>query len=416
MFERAARGYAWPAFGGEAELRSLSVHCGKRHDYRKDPMAIQGYEAVMEKALERWSAASCGLPADFMTESHFRRCIGRLDWTSSPGYPWMQRATSNGQLFKAVDGVPSEDKVQEFWLIVQDRIRERTCDPIRLFIKAEPHKLSKIEEGRYRLISSVSVVDQLIDHMLFGDFNDALVDNWMEVPSKIGWAPVWGGWRAMPKEGWMALDKSGWDWTVNAWLVEMTMDLRQRLCEKGPHWEQWRELMEWRYRCLFVAPLFVTSGGILMRQRSPGVMKSGCVNTISDNSIMQDLLHLRVCFEMGVAPGRLLSMGDDTLQEKVENEKEYLRVMGEYCKVKQVVHAVEFAGNRFVRGKVEPLYKGKHAYILLHLDPQVLQMVADSYLLNYHRSSYRDLMEDLFGRMGANVVSRSKRDLIYDGY
>lgn len=388
-----------------------------RHDFRTDGPVGAEKEAILQAAEAAWSAASFDLPEDFMQRSHFERAVRTLDWTSSPGYPWMTRASNNGQLFRAVDGQPSEERLEEFWQIIQDRIADKTCDPIRLFVKAEPHKLKKLEAGKYRLISSVSVVDQIIDHMLFDSMNDLLKENWMEVPSKIGWAAVWGGWRAMPQgETWMALDKSGWDWTVNTWLVELVMQLRQRLCKDGPHYSRWCELMEWRYEKLFLSPEFITSGGYLLRQKRPGVMKSGCVNTIADNSMMQHLLHLRVCFALGETPDSIICMGDDTLQKPLRRVDEYLELMGTFCKVKQVIMANEFAGFRFLGKRVEPLYKGKHAFILLHLDDEVKQQVADSYLLNYHRSAYRNIMEDLFCKMGANVVSRAKRDLIYDGF
>lgn len=360
-----------------------------------------------------FSNASWRIPDDFMQYSHYCRAVSKLDWTSSPGYPYMRRAPSNGILFGVKEGVPNPVIVEQFWELVQMRIKDGDSDPIRLFVKPEPHKLKKLEDGRYRLISSVSVLDQIIDHMLFADANDALIANWLEVPSKIGWSPVWGGWRVIPS-GWMALDKSSWDWTVQLWLVELVLELRYELCENAT--EEWLRLAIWRYQQLYCNPHMITSGGLVLRQETPGVMKSGCVNTISDNSFMQCLLHVRVCLEIDVVPGSLFCMGDDTLQEIPDKVDAYLDKLNEYARVKPPVYGSEFAGFRFQGRNIEPLYKGKHAFTLLHVNTEVLQQISDSYLLLYHRSIYRNLMEDVFLEMGQEVVPRWKRDLIYDGY
>lgn len=371
----------------------------------------------MMKMKEIWEDAKWELPEDFMQKTHYLRVLKKIDWTSSPGYPYMRRAPTNGDLFRCKEGIPDPAKVDEMWEMVQSQIRERVSDPIRLFVKAEPHKIKKIEQGRYRLISSVSVIDQIIDHMLFSEMNEKLIENWMTVPSKIGWSPVWGGWRAIPKETWRASDKSSWDWTVHLWLVEMVLELRAALCQtQGKLFEQWFELALWRYKELYVSPLFVTSGGIVLRQVNPGIMKSGCVNTISDNSVMQSLIHVRVCLEMGIPPRKMYCMGDDTLEEDGPNASEYLEKLGQYSILKESALVNEFAGFRFMGKRIEPLYKGKHAFTLLHVDPSVLPELTSSYLLLYHRSVYRDIMEDLFCQMGQKLTPRSVRDLIYDGF
>lgn len=311
--------------------------------------------------------------------------------------------------------MPDPKKLLIYWDVVKQRIEDRTSDPIRLFVKPEPHLNKKIEEGRFRLISSVSIVDQIIDHMLFDPMNDLMVSNWPLVPPKVGWSEKWGGWKIMPRKTWLAIDKSSWDWTVQSWMIDIIFELRKRLCANLS--DTWVNLAQWRYEQLYVCPVFVTSGGLYLRQVHPGVMKSGCVNTISDNSIMQVLLHHRVCFELGIKPGNLMSMGDDTLQEIPDDLEVYLERLGSFCKVKQAIKANEFAGMRFFpSGRIEPLYKGKHAFILLHVLPEILPDLAMAYTLLYHRSSYRNLMENVFLEMGQKVPSRAIRDCIMDGY
>ena len=371
-------------------------------------------ELIMEKLTQMFADARWELPSDFMEYSHFCRVVKGLDFTSSPGYPYLLRATNNAQLFGVVDGEPSEQALAEFWSLVRQRIEQQTADPIRLFVKPEPHKQKKLEQGRYRLISSVSVLDQIIDTMLFGPMNQMMIENYHFIPSKAGWTQLVGGWKVMPTDGWVALDKTMWDWTVRPWLIDMTLELRRRLL-RGEDDRGWGALAQWRYTELFFHPWFVTSGGQMLRQKTPGVMKSGCVNTIADNSIMQVILHLRVTHELNLPVAPIMVMGDDTLQRLGVAMSDYIGELSQYCLVKQVVHAVEFAGHRFSSGAVEPLYKGKHAFTLLHLDPAYEEETLRSYVLLYHRSEWRDLIRGLMKVLGHEPPSVRLMDLIFDG-
>lgn len=393
----------------------MAYHCKLREGLRDDHPAPGLRTRILSTARSAYESAEWYLPDDFLQFSHFERVLAKLDWTSSPGYPYMRRATNNRQLFKvADDGTIDQDRKLWMWDIVSQRIKNRTSDPIRLFIKPEPLKKKKLEQHRYRLISSVSVADQIIDHMLFGDMNDKLIESWPMIPSKPGWSHLIGGWRHVPVEQWVAADKSGWDWTMMLWLIDLVLSLRASLCKNLT--PEWLDLARWRYIELFVAPLFIASNGMLLRQKRPGVMKSGCVNTISDNSMMQYLLHLRVCFELGIEPEELWSMGDDTLQKKMQRIKEYFEKLAQYCKLKQWAITNEFAGFRFQGRSVEPLYRGKHAYTLLHMDPAIKDDLADAYMLQYHRSKHRSYLANMFTEMGCKLRSDVEYDLIFDGY
>lgn len=332
----------------------------------------------------------------------------------------MLRCPTNRVLLGAVEEANkltfSEESVDYLWEIVNVRIANKSeADPIRIFVKPEPHKLKKLEQSRYRLISSVSVVDQIIDHMLFDDMNLTMIDNYPSLPSKVGWSVVKGGWRMIPKVVWMATDKSSWDWTVQPWLLELTLQLRKLLCQGSAHYQQWCDLADYRYQQLYQNPLFILSNGILLRQRRSGIQKSGCVNTIADNSLMQWLLHARICLEMKLPVAPMMATGDDVLQQPFPEFDAYLERMSQFCNIKEAVLMNEFAGMRF--GKtIEPSYFGKHAFNLLHLDPEVAADVALSYPILYHRSYKRDWIRKLFTQMGLEIFPLKVVDIIYDGY
>lgn len=370
---------------------------------------------MMEILEERWKPLTWELPDDFLSYEHYKRVVVNLEWNSSPGYPWLFQYATNRSLFEVVDGVPSERALRMVWAVVRCRIANRDSDPIRLFIKAEPLKRSKLELGAGRLISSVSVVDQIVDGMLFGVFNDLATRHYLDVPAKVGWSPYGGGWKIMPFHGMKSLDKKAWDWTLLMWVVHFLFELRKNLMKRSKHSALWEELAEWRYLALFAQPLFVTSAGMMLRQIFDGVMKSGCFNTIVDNSVAQDVLHVRVCVEMGLEVGDLMSMGDDTTQGDFDEFPEYVHRLSRYCRVKGVVEANEFAGHRFKGHSVEPLYLGKHSYNLLHADPAKMADLAASYCLLYHRSQLRDHMRGLFEQMGIRIPSLRVLDVIYDG-
>lgn len=358
------------------------------------------------------------IPEDFLQYSHYERVVKKLDWTSSPGYPYLLTTPTNSQLFVVGPDGPSQEAMRAVWQLVCERIEKRDADPIRLFVKPEPHKSKKIEEGRFRLISSVSVVDQIIDHLLHDDYDAKLSESWIHHAPKSGWTPLCGGWKSFPEfKKPLAVDKKAWDWTVRPWLLELSLRHRIRQCENIS--AAWMDLAWWRWERLYKDPVFILSSGDLFKQKIPGVRKSGCVTTLSDNSIEQDILHRRIAMEMWDVDDSLIipplwgSMGDDTIQEQPECLSMYLSKLGEYCLVKEAVRAPEFAGFRFQGARIQPLYLGKHAFNLLHVDPSVRDGVARSYALLYHRASNKDWIQGLARQLG-ELHSEIVMDAIYD--
>lgn len=255
-------------------------------------------------------------------------------------------------------------------------------------------------------------MDQIVDQMLFGDYNNILYENSSMGTVKAGWNVTQGGWKVMPKCG-ISLDKTAWDWTVKPWLLQMCLEFRRMKLKADPE-DRWFKLAQWRYAALFDEARFVLPSGAILKQANPGVMKSGCVNTIIDNSLMQQILHLRVAHEMGIDPGWIWSLGDDTRQSIPEGRMEYLERIGQFSVVKEATTNCEFAGYRFDKGYIEPLYKGKHAFVMLHCDPNIQDDIARSYSLLYHRSKDAKRVKTILGFLG-KCLPDCFLDYLWDG-
>lgn len=392
-------------------MKSLCYHSTLRDGLSDGDLVHQDRVAIVEITADLFEDASWQQPCDFLTYTHYVRTVASLDFKSSPGYPYLQDYQTNALFFDYRDGEVSLTRLNAIWEQVSNRINNRDSDPIRLFIKPEPHKVKKLENFRYRLISSVSVIDQIIDKMLFDPFIEACVKNYHYLPSKVGWSPYKGGWKTVPIAGQMSCDKSGWDWSVKPWYFELGFDV---ICRLGDFEQLWVDLARWRFKELFGNARFVTSDGVFLKQKQAGVMKSGSVLTIILNSLLQTILHVRVTRELGIPTTTLWAMGDDTTQNRVRDVRAYLAVMKKYCIVKEAVPRTEFAGHLFIGARVEPLYWGKHCYQLLHADDSVLEDLGVSYALLYHRSCKRDIVRGILEHLGVKSAPLDVLTCIFD--
>lgn len=362
---------------------------------------IQPSEVVRDRAVkmafQQYRLGCSKLPKDFLEYSHFLRVVDDLNMKASPGVPLCHQFGTNAQLFgENEDGELDPVMVEMVWRRVQFRLdalraSNLDCDDIRLFIKREPHSEVKLVEGRLRLISSVSVIDQIIDHMLFDHNNKQEIANALDVPSKAGWSTLRGGWKFVPKS-WVGYDKSSWDWTVPWWLCED--DLRLRVKMTIGYTEEWLHLATLRYRMLFYEPVFHLSNGRRFKQASPGVMKSGCVNTSSSNSHMQVLLHAVACLETGTPFSKIWAMGDDTLQPPVSEE--YLDVWRRVARMKES-HVGQFCGHDFAGGRVMPTAFGKHITNLLYTSefPSAIRSLQYLYARDSRFARFQELALEL---------------------
>lgn len=376
--------YEWPDTDAEAIDTSLCYHARKFKESHANveienlPDVVNTLERIYISTKVIWD----GWPDDF---GKFLR--ESLDWNASPGWPWKKHYPTNRDLF-LFDGVNlDETRVAMVEYAVRQRwnalLKGVEADPIFLFIKPEPHKISKVLKKSWRLISGVGLTDTLVDRILYGKWLDEMIKRWPEIPSKAGWSPQQGGfkWMARAFRGKtpVSIDKSAWDWTVNEWHVGVIERLVPRMIF-GTN-ETWRTIFRNRMRAMFHAgyPRFKENCGCEFVQQVTGIMKSGCLGTIGFNSILQQADHLAAG---GSEFDLFFCLGDDTVQEDTGVDEEYMRRLkktGAIVKEVDVGFPIKFGGHEFDENSCVPAYRSKHMYALHHLNPKFSAETLDSY-------------------------------------
>nr|UHS71535.1 MAG: putative RNA-dependent RNA polymerase [Barnaviridae sp.] len=252
------------------------------------------------------------------------------------------------------------------------------CDPIRLFIKQEPHKKNKVAIGKLRLISGVSIVDQIIDRMLHSCQNKLEIQLWETHPSKPGIGLDDEGLQSMARqfkemfkkspEGLRSTDISGWDWSVQDWEIMEDYRYRELLC--GGQNTLWSYLA-WARAYIICRKVYVLSDSSLISPTIPGIQASGSYNTSSTNSRMR-VIARAVAYELWASTStdatairarpdwgnyydsilsNVVAMGDDCVEGKLP-EPVYSKLAELGHNVKDVsdfttVKGVEFCSHRW---------------------------------------------------------------------
>lgn len=213
----------------------------------------------------------------------------------------------------------------------EELVKRGYCDPVRLFVKQEPHPRRKIEQRRFRLISSVSLADQLVERLLFGYQNRLEIAMWQTTPSKPGMglslveqsAAIW---RDLVHKHSIApaceADISGFDWSVQEWELRSDVEMRIALSDFPP---KLAHAARARFHCL-ANSVFQLSNGEMISQGLPGLMKSGSYCTSSTNS------RIRCLMAKIIDAPWCIAMGDDSVEGYVENAKEKYEILGHECK------------------------------------------------------------------------------------
>lgn len=349
--------------------------------------------------------------------------IAELDWDSTPGLCSLRHlGTTNREIF----GWNGFRVDPERYNIVKETVRHRfasllagnpVADPLNVFVKREPHKNAKCDEGKYRLISGVSLIDTMVDRILFGWLLRVAVDRVLETPCMLGWAPLRGGWRVLlhhfRNHPVTCMDKSSFDWTVVEWMVGSAETFLLKLPVNAPEW--WKDMVRLRFRLLYKDCVFQFPDGTQVQQDVIGIQKSGCLLTLILNSFWQVLFHAFVCLEFGWNPftDMPITLGDDTLQRwrrslaDLLDYAQRISQLGPIIKSTVIQHWIEFAGFIVVGNSCIPAYWRKHLFKILYADNPVEALQQYQILYSHHGEFFRYLEKQLVNLSPKDTLTRS---------
>lgn len=212
-------------------------------------------------------------------------------------------------------------------------VKMNACDPVRTFVKGEPHSTRKVKQGRWRLIFAISIVDQIIERLLCSTQNKEEIRLWDQCPSAPGislssdlslktlYDLVM---KQMRSTGKMAeADVTGWDWSVKEWELLEEAIMRSHL---GNFTAMCAKALYNRQVCVSRS-VYAMPDGRLRVLTGDGVQLSGCYNTSSTNSRIRVL----VAYLVGALWAR--AMGDDCVEDHVINAKEKYAELGHPLKM-----------------------------------------------------------------------------------
>lgn len=327
----------------------------------------------------------------------FYRLVSDLDKRSTVGYCSMSNyGTTVGQVL-GWDGVSySEERLDYLRQCVTTRMQqlfagEPVADDIKVFVKQEPHKIAKLEEERYRLISAVSLVDTMVDRMLLEPIQKQAIKSCTLTPVMMGYTPMIGGHFTLrtllgESKQYLSLDKSAWDWSVPGWLIDAIERLMIELNPNAPNW--WRRILRMRHDMLFENCVYRFQDGVKAYQPVRGVMKSGCYGTLMYNSVGQLILEVLARLDCMIEAPLPLVFGDDSISVDFDDSDivlEYMKKKGFVVKVTRDV-TPEFIGFWYYKDHFEPAYEPKHEFALQHLthDMEIAAQTLGSYQLLYY--------------------------------
>lgn len=314
-----------PPLNSNAEIDSFD-HQASTVNFTTAPKALGEALARMEDIyrVARWA-----LPDDFGTKDHIIRVcehIRQNGGTKSPGSVLLRQGHgTNKDVFDSVGmlGVVRAVELRVAELLLSEDTRQ-CSDPIRLFIKREAHKASKAIDLRWRLIWGVSLIDQVIDRMLYTPVCDSEIAHCAEIPSKPGYSFKYGGVDRMVRrysdgsKEWVSFDAKSFDISAPGWALAAVRDLNENMC-LNPHHERfpmWRDLSNAREKAVLYGS-FVFSNGVVCEKTHPCIQPSGRFTTISTNCKVVVLLRVINDIENGrkTDANSIIAMGDDTVQK-----------------------------------------------------------------------------------------------------
>ena len=334
------KGLGLPPFDFEALIKSFKLHTDRFLTLNRTTSVLSEHSREIAKVLAGLSkVTSVGDLEDGNLEEKLRDRV--LTYVKSKNFAKVKdrscgvsdQVQTKGQYMGLGTGIFHNDTFmrrfveQEYSLMSIVRMLQRGEKPeikIKPFIKKEPHKKSKLEEGRYRIISGLDVVPAVLNLALADELIQHDVAHWRDKPWCIGadldhaifGEHFQGKVGSSPHDK----DKSGWDWTVNELDVNfLKMYFEELYGARSVELAVFMSTFGVGADCTFYLPK-----GVKLQQKFVGLLKTGWALTLHVNSVLQ------VAYQMAYhasktgkveLPLRMLAMGDDAVfAEKIGND------------------------------------------------------------------------------------------------
>jgi hypothetical protein len=380
------------------------------------------------------------MPGDPFSYERIVQKINELNGLANPGVPILFAYTNNTDFVEKF-GVRAVVQLVYYRLLLycsyydenKDKVEDflgssDVADSIRLFIKQEPHKLSKLIDKRYRLIWSLGVIDQIVHALVFDPSIDAVIANYRTCPSKVGFTWFHGGAKDLYYElfepGGKVIDEDAkaHDWTVSRDLIYMDLICRLDLCDNIDYKEtQWYKVYMVSYHSLFSGKIYFSSGDVF-RQKQPMIMRSGSKITIDLNSRIAVCRKILTCKRtLGYFDSeeqKLIACGDDVVGRRGKLcEEDIITVgaaMGQIieCSKPSLINEIAFCSHAWIWYKgipvSIPINWNKHVVMCrFQTDKDVLIQELHSLLIEYtFDKEHFDILHEIFMSLDPPVQYR----------
>jgi hypothetical protein len=281
-----------------------------------------------------------------------RACVSDVKEDTTPGIPLAHYAPKKGDwlvdekkflvlVLSRLEAMLELDLGDVEKMTAEELVSAGLRDPIYTFIKNEPHKRDKLDKKRFRLISSVSLVDNVVERFLFRYQNQKEILICDHTCFKPGMGLHDAGlqrlfsWFTTVKKSFAekghkpcSTDVTAWDWTVPAWLLKLERDYR---LATGPRAGGWAHLVSVHSKCSRLK-VFQLPTGEMFAQVVEGIQTSGCYCTSSGNSHMRCGLSCVVQQRLGefdeTCEEEGAQMGDDALERLLDGMAENYTALG----------------------------------------------------------------------------------------
>lgn len=331
----------WPERSAEAEFASFAYQASVRKTTTFSEINEETKTRIMSIMTEDYPKFSNEYNDLESLLNNIRKQFLEIKLDSTPGIPYVLAYKKNKDILENFNYQLEEIIKSRIFLILsidydallkmhpEDIVRKGLADPVRLFIKNEPHKKDKLDNRRYRLIMSVSIADKVLEMVLTSGRKKTERVNWRTCPSKPGIGfddaeaiPFFK--RVNSFENRVSSDVSAWDWLVREWMqIEDSKFTIKQCTNPFPEWEDLvRKMAIIESRSLYQ----FSDGNLAVLRDNDGCyygnQNSGKYKTSMSNSSM------RVRLALAVGSRHNDAMGDDLIETYVQDAEEKYKMLG----------------------------------------------------------------------------------------